>query len=97
MRESKGVLKILELFSSAQVEVEKSCSCCLQVRQGRCQEQAEGVEGDGQGWHGGMVMACPGTCVGSEAAVSTARHCCRELLKHLTERSDGGKKLASSG
>lgn len=44
-----------------------------------------------------MATDCPGTCLGSKVAKSTARHYCRELLKHLTKRSDEGKKLTSSG
>lgn len=51
------------------------------------------MEDDGQCWEEWMVMDCPGTCLGSKVAKSTARLYCRE---HLAKRRDGGKKLTSS-
>lgn len=66
------------------MEMEKTCSCCIQVHQGGCWGQAEGVEGDGQSWHEWMGMDCPGARLGKKVAKSTARHYCRLLLKHLT-------------
>lgn len=44
-----------------------------------------------------MGTDCPGTRLGRKVTKSAARRYGRELLKRLTERSDGGKKLTGSG